>query len=316
MERPKNVELTLFGFFPNSSAQFKTDAMAEVLRKAYPDWTVNSPTIMGPVATISKRLADDYDFFNMTHPWPLDVAAFGPNFPDIDFEKEAAHCVVLPIGEGRWHMFIPDSLPYKNLSELIQDEPALKWGLGSGPPPIVTFTRLMEVYGVKVWDDLLDWGGTWVKKGTVGGSDGPDNMRSGLWDFGVTPSSAPAVPWQGVTNARLLPVDRPEAIEALEDLGWFKATIPADAYAFLDEDLPTMGDIQYSACNPKLPEDVIYYVVKALWENQDQLKAAHVHFVEILEPDNLAQYLKAVEETGVPIHPGAERFFREIGILK
>lgn len=57
-------------------------------------------------------------------------------------------------------------------------------------------------------------------------------------------------------------------------------------------------------------EDTVYKVVKALHENKDALVAAHPSF-NAMNPDNLA-----VQQQDVKYHPGAIRYYKEIGIWK
>ena len=56
-----------------------------------------------------------------------------------------------------------------------------------------------------------------------------------------------------------------------------------------------------------LPDDLVYQVVKAVHENQARLVSAHPSARETI-PQNV------VKNTFLPFHPGAVRYYREIGI--
>lgn len=57
-----------------------------------------------------------------------------------------------------------------------------------------------------------------------------------------------------------------------------------------------------------VPEDVVYNVAKALFENQKTLVDVH-QVMQAFTPEN------AAANPPVPMHPGAERYFREVGAL-
>jgi len=56
-------------------------------------------------------------------------------------------------------------------------------------------------------------------------------------------------------------------------------------------------------------DDTVYAMTKALWSNLDQLTAAHSAAKAI-------DLKKALEGMPVPMHPGAEKYYREAGVLK
>jgi uncharacterized protein len=62
--------------------------------------------------------------------------------------------------------------------------------------------------------------------------------------------------------------------------------------------------------NAKVKDDVVYRAVKALHDNKQDLAATFPPFV-LFNPQNMAKPLQ-----GVQFHPGAEKYYREAGILK
>ncbi|MCK6430311.1 MAG: TAXI family TRAP transporter solute-binding subunit, partial [Burkholderiaceae bacterium] len=58
-----------------------------------------------------------------------------------------------------------------------------------------------------------------------------------------------------------------------------------------------------------VPADTVYTMTKALFDNLDQLIAAHAAAKAIVKAD-------AAKDVPVPLHPGAERYYREAGLLK
>ena len=58
-----------------------------------------------------------------------------------------------------------------------------------------------------------------------------------------------------------------------------------------------------------VPEDVVYRMTKAMFENLDQLAAAHIAAEDISREG-------AVRNLSVPLHPGAAAYYREVGLLE
>src|SRR5690606_30292768 len=86
-------------------------------------------------------------------------------------------------------------------------------------------------------------------------------------------------------------------------------TIPANTYAGQAEDVPTAGVGNMLITSADVSEETAYQMTKALFENLDRLVAAHAAAKAItLE--------KALDGLPVPLHPGAERYYKEKGLIK
>ena len=106
------------------------------------------------------------------------------------------------------------------------------------------------------------------------------------------------VPFDPVAKARLS-----------EDFIFFApATIPADTYRGQTEPFEGLdvGSMHLIAAE-SADEDLVYEVTKILYEQRDQVVAKHPAG-RAINPTNV------VRDTGTPFHPGAIRYFREIGI--
>lgn len=100
-----------------------------------------------------------------------------------------------------------------------------------------------------------------------------------------------------------------EAIDQLveENPYYSKVTIPGGMYAGNDEDTETFGVKATFVTSAEVPEETVYQVVKAVFDNFDRFKGLHPAF-ETLEPEDMI-----VEGNSAPLHPGAERYYREQG---
>jgi len=88
------------------------------------------------------------------------------------------------------------------------------------------------------------------------------------------------------------------------------ATIPGGMYRGNEEDTQTFGVGATFITSAEVPEDVVYTLVSAVFENIDQFRSLHPAFAN-LDPAEMAQ-----DGLSAPLHPGAERYFREAGLIE
>lgn len=109
-------------------------------------------------------------------------------------------------------------------------------------------------------------------------------------------------------EANLVPVTG-EAIDKLvaENAYYAKAMIPGGMYAGTDSDVETFGVKATFVTSADVPDDVVYAVVKAVFDNFDRFKGLHPAFANLKEEDMIADGLSA------PLHPGAVKYYKERG---
>lgn len=88
---------------------------------------------------------------------------------------------------------------------------------------------------------------------------------------------------------------------------WSPATIPASAYDFLNEDVETIGIWNMAIGHKDLPDDLVYEIVKGVFDNHDDMVTTHSSAIETV-PENI------VNNTWMWMHPGAIKYFEEQGI--
>ena len=84
------------------------------------------------------------------------------------------------------------------------------------------------------------------------------------------------------------------------------ATIPAGMYNNA-EDVTTFGVGATFVTSAKVPEKVVYTVVKAVFDNFDQFRKLHPAFANLNEQEMISDSLSA------PLHAGAEKYYKERG---
>jgi TRAP transporter TAXI family solute receptor len=88
-----------------------------------------------------------------------------------------------------------------------------------------------------------------------------------------------------------------------------KGTIPADTYKGQKEEIITFGVKAVLVTNENVSEKVVYSLVKAILENFDEFKKLHPAYSNITK-ESLLEGLSA------PLHDGAKRYYKEIGLIK
>ena len=110
---------------------------------------------------------------------------------------------------------------------------------------------------------------------------------------------------------RLLPVP-PEAIDKLKKkYGFFtESTIPANTYEGVGNDTATLGIGAQWIATSNLETDFVYQMVKALWNDSTRrlLDSGHPIGKRIARDH-------ALDGLALPLHPGAEKYYREVGLL-
>ncbi len=102
-----------------------------------------------------------------------------------------------------------------------------------------------------------------------------------------------------------------EVIKKLSASGWNPATLPANTFQGQTTPIHTIGTTTSLVATDKLPDDTAYAVTKALCESRDALGKGHAG-LKFFNP----QFGWKVENLGVPLHPGAEKYYKEKGWMK
>jgi hypothetical protein len=99
------------------------------------------------------------------------------------------------------------------------------------------------------------------------------------------------------------------AIDSLvnDNAYYAKATVVGGTYDGTDADVETFGVGATFVSSTRADEETIYQVVKTVFDNFDRFKKLHPAFANLKEADMITNNLSA------PLHPGAERYYKERG---
>ncbi|MCU7813290.1 MAG: TAXI family TRAP transporter solute-binding subunit [Candidatus Thiodiazotropha sp. (ex Notomyrtea botanica)] len=110
-------------------------------------------------------------------------------------------------------------------------------------------------------------------------------------------------------EARLVPVDGPVVEALIEAYPYYaSALIPGGMYSGSESDTRTFGVKATLVTSSKVDENVVYELVKAVFENLEKFRELHPAFKHLQSADML-------KGNSAPFHPGALKYYKEAGLL-
>lgn len=113
-----------------------------------------------------------------------------------------------------------------------------------------------------------------------------------------------------VRPVRVVPIaqDKLDIIQA-ESSYCSPTVIKKEIYKGMEEDTPTIAIPAVLVCDGNLDEELVYSMTKAIFENNDLIAQAHVRGKNVTLEN-------ATKGMSIPFHPGAEKYYREMGIIQ
>jgi TRAP transporter TAXI family solute receptor len=142
-------------------------------------------------------------------------------------------------------------------------------------------------------------------------AEAANNLKDGNIDAAFVTAGHPTaaiVDLAAVRKIVLVPV-ADEIIASLQkDYPFYvKIVVPAGTYKGVDTDVVTVAVKAMLAVRAEMPEDLAYQLLKTMYANQKRLIEAHAKG-ELIIPET------GKEGMSIPLHPGAEKFFKEMGL--
>ncbi|WP_315923951.1 TAXI family TRAP transporter solute-binding subunit [Mesorhizobium sp. SP-1A] len=174
---------------------------------------------------------------------------------------------------------------------------------GSGT--IVDARLVLAAYGLSEKDVKAEY----LKPGPAG-EKVQDNSLDAYFFVGGYPTGA-IVELAATNNITLVPITGPEAEKLLSEQKFFQTdAVPEGTYKNVPE-TKTISVAAQLVTSAKQADDLVYNITKSLYSDATQkaLQAGHAKG-KLISLDN------AVRSAGIPFHPGAERYYKEAGVLK
>ena len=143
-------------------------------------------------------------------------------------------------------------------------------------------------------------------------ADSADSLKNGTIDAAFVVAGYPTTAvTELATNFdfNLLSIDAAHAEKLQADYGfYYYGVIPANTYSPVKEDVPAVAVMATIVASNKVSADAIYAFVKGLFDYKADITAGHVKGNEL-------DLNTAVSGVSIPWHEGAEKFYKEQGVL-
>ncbi len=218
----------------------------------------------------------------------------GEKFPDLR--------VICSFPYGPTHVFTLVESGIKSIREF----KGKKITLGAaGSTGAILAERILTAYGFDLKKDMS------VSYHTITAQ--ASALRDGVIDAGFIFSPAPVAAFVEVAMTkpiRLMPIEEAILEKLLKEIpGSVKMTFPAGVYKGVGQDVVSIGTNMLFITNQKVSEEAVYKITKCLWETLDEFHKVHPFAKSF-------QKKTALHGLPIPLHKGAEKYYREAGMLK
>ena len=165
--------------------------------------------------------------------------------------------------------------------------------------------QVLEAYGMTADD---------IKVVHANFGEASEMLKNGQIDAAFTVAGAPTTAITELATSgmdfSLVSLDQ-EHVDALHEKYPFlvQENLPAGTYEGVDTETICVAVEAALVASTDMSEDAVYELTKTMFENLEELGTSHAKF-------QLVSAEKAAENGSVPMHPGAEKYYKEIGLLK
>jgi TRAP transporter TAXI family solute receptor len=243
---------------------------------------------------------------------PFIAASFNGQDPYKDKHSDM-RLVMNGLGYVHIQVGVPAEYPATRVKDVFELARSKGITIGTTPPggsDEWVMRKVFEFYKT-TYNDVRNKGGKVI---LVSYSDLTTQYRDRNMDVFFANLAVPGAAIQEASLARkmkILPMDD-DLIKFLESHGLSRGFIPKGAYKDVvnnDKDIPTIAMANTIVANAKTPPDVVYQFTKVLLSDVNGIRKVHPAFKDFDPKD-------AVKLANVPLHPGAEKAYREAGLLK
>ncbi len=261
--------------------------------------------------TVNPRLVDKGDCeLGWGLPF-LNVAAWNGEDP---YDKKHSNLCAIAGGMSLnfFHFYVAAESPIKTMDEVFKQKKALRMAISpTGTSDEWVFRKVLAHYKTDYKD--LEAAGFKFFRGSYAeqASQFKDRNVDAVFTFLALPGAA--ITEASIGRSLRLTHFSPEVLKSLLQYGIESGKIPAGTYpkaANANEDVTTAIAGSVILVNKNVADDAAYRIAKVIHENLDQFRKIHGSLVPY-------QLKDAVTGLGlIPLHPGAEKYYKEKGVLK
>lgn len=266
-----------------------SSGVARVIGVVLPDARVTMEATPGYIDNARRLHAGFGDLGIINHDTAREVY-----FKEGAFKEEGTSLVTIaPIHILYWNIIVNEDSPIKTIWDLEDKRVNLQ---PKGSSAESTATKLFEALDINIIPSYYRH------------TEASEMMRSGAIDAHWQGGSNPTWMEYSVRNpVRVIEFSDEDVAKIREELPFLsKVSFPAGDYYEGLGNVQVVGTWALLMCREDLPEDVVYEITKGLYEHKDLMLAAH--------PGAADMGLDKVLDCTVPYHPGAIKYYEEMGI--
>ncbi|UTR12062.1 TAXI family TRAP transporter solute-binding subunit [Evansella sp. LMS18] len=280
-------------------------AATQMLEKAVPGISTN----VGEGAATSNALNVNDNEAQMAHT-QSDVMFAGINGVE-PFNEELTDVMTFGrVLDFHFQIAVDSSLGVTAIEEIAENEVPIRLIAGErGTSGEIATQRVLEAYGIS-YDDIESWGGS-VQ--FLPYAEGAQQIQNRHADAMSLSSAAPTPVFQEIQLGRdltFLPISDEVAETMAEQYGYVQGEIPAESYNAQDNAVQTITSPMQLIVHKDIPEEVVYEMLQEMFTEESLQNLGAVS-------EGLGQITPEYSGTGLvgPLHPGAEKFYQEHGVI-
>ncbi|PKQ41015.1 TRAP transporter substrate-binding protein [Pseudomonas sp. YY-1] len=263
-----------------------------------------TPMAIANTKLLAARRADIGLIFPPVAAWAQQP--FGP------FERKIDNVRGLVGGLDQYYqrITVQNDSPIQSIADIREKKLAVR--IGTGPQGSLNeyiAKLILEANGLS-YEAIESFGGS-ISKSSLSILQDQFGDRKIDMIIGITTAGHPNTAQLSITPGQRFLDLGDEAISFLEKYGFVRTTMPAGMFEHQDKAVEGVGFVTSLYANDQVSEEEAYAITKAVLDGREALQRSFGSMKEwsaegSFDPANLA----------VPLHPGAERFYRESGLLK
>lgn len=301
----KPVNITLVAGTVGGVWHAMAEGVAETIRREAPGSVVN--VVPGGDAANILRVSQKGAEFVFAYIPTVKAALAGTG--QFENKKVTNILAVNNIYTSYYHIVFLKKTGFTTLDDIIKKKAPVRISMNQRASLMhVVGEEIIKEYGATL-KDIESWGG---KVHFLASQPGNDLMRGGHLDGFFSVGPLPMSQTSELTADHelvLFPIKDSVRESLYTKFGALKAIIPANTYKGQPKDVDSVTIPCLIITNKDIPADTVYTVTRAIGNNKEHLWSVHKD-LKVVNPKYMS------DTAGVTIHAGAERYYKEVGVLK
>ena len=301
----ESQQLTIYGGSVGGVWSTFTEGVSEAVRREYPGTQISAMpgTVAGNSILVDQGKAD----FAIAESLTARFAYEGHKPFDEKHENIRAVAAIIP--ENTFQMVAPVSAPFDSVEEVVQNDISIRYSAGEKDAlGDVVSAAIFEAYGL-TYEEIEENGGeiNFLSGGKTFELMQDDRIDS-LGKMVPIPASD-IIEASASIDMKLIPIGQTAIDYLAETYQLTPFTIEAGSYDFQTEDYVTVNTPTILITHATMSEEVVYELTKSIYNQLDYLENVHKGF-KMVNDETI------IDVGGVPLHVGAERLYKELGLME